>query len=163
MQITKILTPVLLLCLLTGCSPFTQNTTTSGNLLTPTPVRRGKFKKKRLMNKSEEHIYWKLVGYCKNRNLNVFTQVSLGEILNANSEHYRYINAKRVDFCITDRNFMPVAVVEYQGSGHFNETYQERDAIKRQAVESAGLFYIPLHVGEEENVVNILESHFVNH
>lgn len=114
------------------------------------------------MNKSEETVYWNLVRYCKDKQLKVFTQVSLGEILNADSEHYRYINAKRVDFCITNRNFMPVAVVEYQGSGHFNETYEERDAIKREAVESAGLFYIPLNVGEENNTAVIFDQHLAS-
>lgn len=28
------------------------------------------------------------------------------------------VNSKRVDFCITDNSFWPLAVIEFQGSGH---------------------------------------------
>ena len=170
-MMTKFL-PLLIILFLTGCSP-SQNSTNSTNLLTPlqppTPeryqqelevVRRGSFKKKRLLNRSEEDVYWKLVNYCKERNLKVFAQVSLGEILSADSENYRYINSKRVDFCITNSNLMPVAVVEYQGSGHANSTSEERDAIKREATEIAKMYYIEIHVGSENNISDILNSHF---
>jgi hypothetical protein len=55
---------------------------------------------------------------------------------------------------------MPVAVVEYQGSGHANNTSEERDAIKREATEIAKMYYIEIHVGSENNINDILNSHF---
>ena len=171
---TKLL-PLLLLLLLAGCSPSNQTSGQAGGqiapLQPPTPeryqqelaiVRRGNFKKKRLLNRSEEEVYRRLEAYCDERNLKVFAQVSLGEILSADSENYRFINSKRVDFCITNSNLMPVAVVEYQGSGHKNTTSTERDAIKREATEIAQMHYIEIHVGAEREVGEILNRYFVS-
>ena len=170
---TKLI-PLLLVVFLTGCSPSNQSTNAANQiapLQPPTPeryqqeleiVRRGSFKKKRLLNRSEEDVYAKLLDYCNERNLHVFAQVSLGEILSADSANYRFINSKRVDFCITNSNLMPIAVVEYQGSGHTNSTSEERDAIKRQATEIAQMHYIEIHVGAENQVGEILNSYFVS-
>jgi len=161
---------LLVILLLSGCSPNQQQSGQSGSLLSssppPTPeryrqelevVRRGNFKKKRMLNKKEETVYGNLMTCCNERKLNVFAQVSLGEILASGGEEYRYINSKRVDFCITDKRFYPIAVVEYQGSGHVNETSKERDRIKREAVENAGIAYISLEVGQENDVQEVLQ------
>ena len=157
--------------LLTACSqdPRTLNSAHTSTAPTPpTPakyrqelevVRQGRYRKKRLMNKSEERVYWNLVNYCQDRNLKVFSQVSLGEVLNAEGEFYRFINAKRIDFCITNSNFIPLAAVEYQGSGHVNETSEERDEVKRTAIESAGILYISLNVGSESDIGDMLEEY----
>lgn len=163
---------IVVVLLLSGCSNGKQLQGNSGSLLTPsvppTParyrqelevVRRGKFKKMRVLNKKEEQVYWNLMDYCNQKSYKVFAQVSLGEILSSPGEEYRYINSKRVDFCISDRNFYPVAVVEYQGSGHHNETSEERDIVKREAVEKAGITYISLNVGRENDVEEELQSH----
>ena len=168
----------IIIVLLTGCSPSPQSGSSQGGntqispTQPPTPeryrqeleiVRRGNYKKQRLLNKSEERVYRNLLSYCDDRNLKVFSQVSLGEVLSAGTEHYRFINAKRIDFCITDRNFMPVAAVEYQGSGHFNETSEERDGVKRTAIESANMHYIAIDVGSENDVDRILNSYLGNY
>lgn len=160
--------------LLSGCSKSPSQGAQSGSLLStsppPTParyrqelevVRRGNFKKRRILNKKEEEVYWELVKYCKQNNLKVFAQVSLGEIVSSGGEEYRYVNSKRVDFCITDRGFYPIAVVEYQGSGHMNETSEERDGVKREAVENAGITYVSLNVGSEHRVAEELQDHGV--
>lgn len=169
----KIILLLITLLLISGCSQSPQNTQASNSQIAPAPpptperyrqeleiVRRGNYRRQRLMNKSEERVYRNLVSYCDDRNLKVFSQVSLGEILSAGTEYYRFINAKRIDFCITDHNLMPVAAVEYQGSGHFNETSEERDEVKRTAIESADLFYISVNVGSENEVGRILDRYF---
>jgi hypothetical protein len=54
---------------------------------------------------------------------------------------------------------MPIAVVEYQGSGHKNSTSDERDAVKRAAVENADMHFIEINVGEERQAHEILERY----
>jgi hypothetical protein len=49
---------------------------------------------------------------------------------------------------LTDRRGFPVAVLEYQGSGHgIGSTAGQRDDIKRQALERAGVRYREVRVG----------------
>jgi Protein of unknown function (DUF2726) len=71
----------------------------------------------------------------------VFPQVALGQILRtepasgaAADAAYRAINSKRCDLLLADRSGLPVAVLEFQGSGHYvGDTAQQRDEIKRRA------------------------------
>jgi hypothetical protein len=58
------------------------------------------------------------------------------------------INSKRCDLLLADRRGMPVAVLEYQGSGHgIGGTAGQRDDIKRQALKRAGVRYREIHAG----------------
>jgi len=116
-------------------------------------VRRSRYRRKRLLNKSEERVFWALVGYCRDAGWRVFPQVSMGEILSADDrEAHRAINAKRVDFCVTDKRLLPIAIVEYHGAGHRDKTSDGRDAVKREAAEAAGIAYIAIREGEESSV-----------
>lgn len=82
----------------------------------------------------------------------VFPQLSLGEIIHTSAdlqwqakEAHRPINSKRCDLLIADRNGKPVALLEYQGSGHdIDGTAQRRDEIKRIALERAGARYVEI-------------------
>jgi hypothetical protein len=82
----------------------------------------------------------------------VFPQVALGQIIrtaapfNWQADHaHRAINSKRCDLLITDRHGNPVAVLEYQGSGHdLGGTATRRDEIKRMALERAGVRYVEI-------------------
>ena len=51
------------------------------------------------------------------------------------------INSKRVDFLIIDTFGHPAAAVEYHGSGHHRQGGRAaaRDAVKRRALEKAGI------------------------
>jgi hypothetical protein len=55
------------------------------------------------------------------------------------------INSKRADFMIFDEQADIVAVIEYQGSGHFGRSKESRaraiesDRIKRSALSDAGI------------------------
>lgn len=116
------------------------------------------FEAVRLLNKQEVKVYEALVENIQiqsNNQYKVFAQVSLGEILrNYDRSSFNRINQKRIDFCIVNSDYMPIAAIEYHGGGHFRGNYQERDEIKQQAVEYAGLVY---HAIFEHHLDNIQE------
>lgn len=117
-------------------------------------TRRSKYSRQKLLNNPERDLYWKLVTICKNNKVIISAQVNLGEILQS-EEGYKTIQCKRCDFCITDRSFNPLVVIEYNGSGHFNDTSKERDEIKKTAIESSG---IALFIITENNKVGTLNE-----
>ena len=115
-----------------------------------------KFQPKPLMNLSEYRLYCRLERWVgkKGNKCRLFAQVSLGEILQIeNYNAFRAINAKRCDFLIIDWRGLPVIVIEYQGRGHFQNHASERDAIKRTAVESAGIAFVEVFHNYDWNIV----------
>jgi hypothetical protein len=85
----------------------------------------------------------------------VFPQVALGQIIRTTApldwqaDHAHWaINSKRCDLLIADRNGWPIAVLEYQGSGHnIGGTAERRDRIKRIALERAGVRFVEIMEG----------------
>jgi hypothetical protein len=70
-------------------------------------------------------------------------QVSLGEVLSSpDARAYSAINSKRVDMLIVSRRGDPIAVIEYQGHGHYQGTAAARDAVKKEALRRAGVRHI---------------------
>lgn len=68
----------------------------------------------------------------------LFAQVSLGEIIGADDPlEYACVNSKRCDFVVIDPNGYPALAIEYQGSGHYTANADERDTVKRLALEGA--------------------------
>ncbi len=116
------------------------------------------YRTKNLLNNKERSVYWSLVrllsqNYCIN------PQASLGEVLTCKNElGHRAINSKRSDFVITDKYFNPVAVIEYQGSGHRQGNYEIRDATKRQALNRAGVDYIQLSETSDSYIMQTLKE-----
>lgn len=112
-----------------------------------------KYEKQRLYNKTEEEVFKLLVQLIYTHTKGQYKvngQTSLGELLKTNNKYaFNVINYKRVDFCIIDKNFLPVAIIEVNGAGHYQNNALERDEIKRAAAESAGIKYIA--VRENEN------------
>lgn len=103
------------------------------------------FSARPLLNKSEGRLFWILVQAVP-RDWRVMTQVSYGEFLScASGRKFFSINAKRADFVLCDREFDPVAVIEYQGRGHFGKSRRSRadanrrDRQKRRALKEAGI------------------------
>ena len=85
----------------------------------------------------------------------VFPQVSLGQIIGteragepeSNAAH-QAINSKRCDLFIADRSGTPIAVFEFQDSGHdIGGTATRRDEIKKIALERAGVQFIEIKDG----------------
>lgn len=118
-------------------------------------VTNSTFQKRTIMNKSEYALFCKLERMLSkhHRTYRVFPQVSLGEIIGSKDENaFRSINSKRVDFAIINAWGEPCAVVEYQGSGHYQGNAALRDAVKREACNKANVrfFEIPAQYSDVE-------------
>lgn len=106
-----------------------------------------KYTKQRLINKTEEEVYklaLRMIYLHAKGKFKINMQTSLGEILNCTFEGHKTINCKRVDFCIVDTDFSPVAIIEVNGKGHYQGDALERDEVKRTAIECAGIKYIAI-------------------
>ncbi|HTG56500.1 MAG TPA: DUF2726 domain-containing protein [Niabella sp.] len=113
-----------------------------------------KYEKQRLYNKTEEEVFKLLIQliytHAKGQ-YKVNGQTSLGELLKTNNKYaFNVVNYKRVDFCIVDREYMPIAVIEVNGTGHYQNNALERDEIKRAACESAGIKYVAIRENESK-------------
>ncbi|MEM9103954.1 MAG: DUF2726 domain-containing protein [Pseudomonadota bacterium] len=56
---------------------------------------------------------------------------------------------------IDDTN--PIAVVEYNGAGHYNNQFEKRDRIKQTATENAGILYYQILETELSNIDDYIE------
>lgn len=125
-------------------------------------VSQHEFYKRKLMSKEEFFLFKKLESILENKHpgFRVFPQVALGEVMGAkNDATYRCINSKRADFIIISRFGDPVAVIEYQGSGHYQGNAIERDAVKKEACRRAGIAYHEVVPGYNEHDLDLLLRH----
>ena len=111
------------------------------------------FYTKQLMNKEEFNLFKILTNLNETYRYGyIFSQVSLGEIIGCKNEKKFYtINSKRIDFLIVDLAGNPLIAIEYQGKGHYQGNYKERDAIKRHAVEEAGFIFLEIFTNDLNN------------
>lgn len=65
----------------------------------------------------------------------------------AQDRAFASFNSKRVDFLVIDAFGEPRLVIEYQGSGHYQNDAVERDAVKRLALKQAGIPLLEIHEG----------------
>jgi len=117
-------------------------------------LRRARFVARPLLNTPEQRVHAMLVRAVPKSfgiSARLFAQVSYGEFLDSPDRRaFWSINARRADFLITDAEFRPLCVVEYQGSGHFGHNAQaeararQGDTIKRRALASAGVALVEL-------------------
>ncbi|MFZ7343440.1 DUF2726 domain-containing protein [Avibacterium volantium] len=110
-------------------------------------IEKADFKKKCLMNKCEYSLFRRLESLLEKHHqgqyFRLFSQVSMGEFICSNDNNaFAKINSKRVDFLIINRKGMPTVVIEYQGSGHFQNNAIERDAVKKEACRKAEIDYL---------------------
>jgi len=103
------------------------------------------FQSRPLLNKSDQRLFPLIVSALP-QHCRVMCQVSYGEFLSCKSQKKFFsINAKRADFVVCDSSFRVLAVVEYQGSGHYGKTFRatlnakRRDNQKRRALQEAGI------------------------
>jgi Protein of unknown function (DUF2726) len=122
------------------------------------------FYRRRVMNRGEYDLFRAAIGVTGQKPASgefpfyVFPQVSFGQIIGTqetgrpeSDAAHRAINSKRCDFLIADRNGWPIAVLEYQGSGHnIGGTAERRDRIKQIALERAGVRYVEIHDGASQ-------------
>lgn len=102
-----------------------------------------------VLNKSELRLFKKLRESCRDvlgGTYYVMAQVSYGEFLATDSRSLFFrFNCKRADFLIMDHIGQPIAVVEYQGSGHYGFSLVSRfkamkaDRVKRNILKRAGI------------------------
>jgi Protein of unknown function (DUF2726) len=79
----------------------------------------------------------------------LLAQVSLGEILSSSDKNaFSSINSKRVDMLIISEDSMPIAAIEFQGTGHYLGDATARDAVKKEALRRAGIGYIEIVAGD---------------
>lgn len=111
------------------------------------------------LNKSELRLYKLLTNDLPN-DYSVMLQVSYGAFLrNPSFKRYMTINSKRADFIILDVDLNVLAVIEYQGSGHFGNTAKSRDRairsdkVKRKALFEAGITLIEVPPKFDQNYI----------
>ena len=117
---------------------------------------KGGYKAQALLNNDEKNVYRIIQNVISNTSLHCFSQVSCGEFLTHKSskKFHSTINSKRVDFCICNKHFKPVAVIEYQGSGHdLSSDSSLRDSVKRLACENAGIKFIEVFPNDDWNKI----------
>lgn len=121
--------------------------------------------KRSILNKSERSVYFALIKLTRSfkGEFYIYPQINLGEIIStpdspSGVDAYSAINSKRVDFCIADRHFSPVAVVEFQGEGHYQGDAKLRDDIKYKAATKAGIYYEPIYDCELTRLETVLDA-----
>ena len=93
-----------------------------------------------IMNRTEFKRFVWLEDWAAGTPYRVFAQVPYGEVLSTpDRDAFRAVNSKRADMLVVDARGMPVAAIEVQGAGHYQGNARARDAVKRAALESAGV------------------------
>lgn len=101
-------------------------------------------RQKKLLNREETKVFYAAKRVEERLPCLVFAQVSMGEIMRtedseAGEAAYAAINSKRIDILICNTSGLPILAIEHQGSGHYREGAEKRDAVKRLAFERAGI------------------------
>lgn len=93
----------------------------------------------------------KVVKQYGRRDCHLWAQVNLGELITVESVTSQKawnarssINSKRSDIVLTDSKGYALALIEYQGAGHYNDTAVKRDKVKRLAAQRAGVAFIEI-------------------
>jgi len=103
-------------------------------------VNCAQFKRKSLIGFEERYVYEAALAAIRGTGFRIDCQVSMGEFIGTEDAlAFSSINAKRSDFLISDEAFMPVMVIEHQGSGHDQGNAPQRDEIKRIVLEKSGI------------------------
>lgn len=130
------------------------------------------WRKQRLMNKPEFALYCELcalvaTGRAGHR---LFAQVAFGAFLEVMAREdrreiadaaYHAVHRKVADFLLIDRFGNPVAVIEYQGAGHYQGNAHARDHAKRVACQRANIHFVEvpmtgLTMGQKTDLRKIL-------
>ncbi|OGN47415.1 MAG: hypothetical protein A2795_03125 [Caulobacterales bacterium RIFCSPHIGHO2_01_FULL_67_30] len=125
------------------------DTTVKPNLATSQleTVMSAKFETRRLMSRSEATVFYAVERALRQLNVKgrVMAQVSMGEILRSPDPNaYSAINSKRVDILVISTDGLPLAAVEYQGEAHYQGSAYARDAVKKAALQRAGVAYVEI-------------------
>lgn len=118
-----------------------------------------KFYKRKILNASESKLY-RVLNDLAPEGWILSMQTSYGSMLGCKSKKkYWTINARRTDFSFCDADFQPIAVIEYQGSGHYGRGRKSRaralegDAKKKAACEEAGIAFMEIPAKYNREIV----------
>lgn len=103
-------------------------------------VRRGEgYRKKRVLNATERRVFAALVSVCQENGWRVLPQVSMGQIVASDDEkEWMAVRGLVPDFCVTDKDFVPLAIVEVNGEGHD----PKNDRRKKILCKKIGMAYV---------------------
>lgn len=130
-------------------------------------VRESDYQAKTVLNHLERKVYWNVINYLnskyKEHRYLLLSQVSCAEIVKAseNEDAWKPLYGKRVDFCILNREYKAIAIIEIQGSGHYiDEDAHERDEIKRIAFAKANIPIRRIEISnmDDSSIKNIVEA-----
>lgn len=110
-------------------------------------VMQATFEVRPLMSRAESSVFYAAERALKRLDIkgHVMAQVCLGEILRTPEKAaFWAINSKRVDLLLVSAKGFPLAAIEYQGEGHYQGTAYARDAVKKAALQRAGVAYIEI-------------------
>ena len=104
-------------------------------------VSEAAFSRKALLNYEERRVFRAALTAIKGTRYGLACQVSMGEFIGSDdNKAHQSINAKRSDLLIYEHStFLPVLVVEHQGSGHYQGNAEARDEVKRVVLERANV------------------------
>lgn len=76
----------------------------------------------------------------------LFSKVSLQELITTeNNAAKEILSPLYIDYCITDRNFNPLLILEFYDEAHYKKRdHRELDAIKKLAIERADIRFFTL-------------------
>lgn len=112
-------------------------------------------KKEYLLTQTELKFYKLLKKITDDLNYNLFTQVSLYEIVNCkNYKNFNKIKSKSIDFVITEKNCKIKMCIELDDKTHYNNKRIERDKFMNKLFKDLEIKLIRIPV---ENFYNIEE------
>ncbi|WP_300713781.1 DUF2726 domain-containing protein, partial [uncultured Brachyspira sp.] len=127
----------------------------------------GNIKVKKIMNIEETKIFYSILKIFKD--YNIYKQVSFKAFLDTeeDTDVWKTFRDFYCDFLITykkgDRINEPIAIIEYDGAGHFGNTedmkerIKNNDTVKEKLINKAGMQYFII----EENNIKI-DSKFID-
>ena len=97
-----------------------------------------------LLNRSEVTAFRELNRIAADNDLRVFSKTRLSDVIEKgraylSQREFDYFTRCHCDYVVTDCDFRPLMVVEYDGPLHSHARQQERDAIKNALCRRAGL------------------------
>lgn len=118
-------------------------------------------KKDYLMTTKEYKFYKLLKPICNRYNLNIFSQVSLYEIVKPKTRDYNALNkikSKSIDFVITDTNCKIKLCIELDDPTHIRQDRQERDKFIKELFEQLDIKFLQIPVQDYYNMQQIEEK-----
>jgi very-short-patch-repair endonuclease len=98
----------------------------------------------RLLNRSEETAFRELKRIADDNDMRVFSKTRLSDVIVKGGAYlsqrkFDYFTRCHCDYVVTDADFRPLMVIEYDGPLHVDARQRERDAIKNDLCRRAGL------------------------